>query len=404
MNHVLCRRLFVLILAVPALAQHPALKKPELARETAPPRYVAVLEFENGAVVEIEVHRDWAPLAADRFYNLVKIGFFDGCAFFRVVSNFIVQWGIPSDPAVTRAWQNASMKDDERKKSNKAGTIAFASRMVPGTRTTQVFINTNDNMHLDGYDFAPFGKVIKGYEAVKDIYAGYGERPSQARIETEGDRYLDRDFPKLDKIKKATIQGLGRKGARAGQGSPTGLPVPGSTEAKPVPPGKPRRPSLADRRRITLVQARLSQIYKLLTVYKITYKRWPQQSGPAFLMELVRSGVIDKTKKDLEVLFDPFVGGPDDDLSNVTPSGIGFTGPDQNTGLRFSPAMRNADEYAIVAQKVPAATGACDGHGICVLTAAGSTRFIPASKFPGGKIVIGPNSPIKLLRSLHPGQ
>jgi peptidyl-prolyl cis-trans isomerase A (cyclophilin A) len=151
------------------------------------------------------VHRDWAPKGADRFYNLVKNGFFDDTRFFRVVPNFMVQFGLNGDPAIQSVWRTANLTDDPVKESNKTGYITFATA-GPGTRTTQVFINFKDNAGLDRQGFAPFGKVTTGMDVVEKINAQYGEQPNQASIQTQGNTYLKAQFPKLDYIRKATIE------------------------------------------------------------------------------------------------------------------------------------------------------------------------------------------------------
>ena len=153
----------------------------------------------------LEVHRDWAPLGADRFYNLVRNGFFTNAAFFRVVPGFIVQFGLGPNPAVNRAWENAKFKDDPVTQSNKRGTLTFATA-GPNTRTTQLFINFRDNAGLDTQGFAPFGEVVEGMDTVVDkISSAYGERPQQDKITNEGDAYVAKNFPNIDKIKLAKI-------------------------------------------------------------------------------------------------------------------------------------------------------------------------------------------------------
>jgi peptidyl-prolyl cis-trans isomerase A (cyclophilin A) len=152
----------------------------------------------------VEVHRDWAPLGADRFYNLVKNGFFTNAAFFRVVKGFVVQFGLSANPAVNKVWQNANIKDDPVKQSNKHGNLVFATA-GPNTRTTQLFINLADNDRLDPMGFAPFGSVAEGMDVVDQIFGGYGERPDQQRITEEGDAYIVKNFPMIDKIKAARI-------------------------------------------------------------------------------------------------------------------------------------------------------------------------------------------------------
>jgi peptidyl-prolyl cis-trans isomerase A (cyclophilin A) len=182
---------------------------PPAQPEQAPDAYKAKFVTSKGEFV-IEVQRAWAPLGADRFYNLVKAGFFDKVKFFRAISGFMVQFGINGDPAISRAWRDTRIKDDPVVKSNTRGHITFATG-GPNTRTTQVFINLVDNTRLDASGFSPFGQVVTGMEVVDSLYTGYGEgRPSgmgpeQGRIEAEGNAYLDRDFPRLDAVVTATI-------------------------------------------------------------------------------------------------------------------------------------------------------------------------------------------------------
>ena len=181
-----------------------SLKTPASLTEQAPATYKAAFDTSAGKFV-ITVHRAWAPNGADRFYNLVKNGFYDETRFFRVVPNFMVQFGINGDPAVASAWQNANLKDDPASgHSNKKGLVTFATR-GPNTRTTQVFINFKDNGFLDAQGFTPFGEVTTGMDVVEKITDQYGEKPNQGRIQAEGNAYLTKDFPKLDYIKKATI-------------------------------------------------------------------------------------------------------------------------------------------------------------------------------------------------------
>lgn len=189
------------------------LMNPAALNAKAPDLYRARFATTHGDFV-VEVHRDWAPLGADRFYNLVRNRFFTDAAFFRFVPNFIVQFGIPADPKIAAVWQNANIKDDPVKQSNKKGTLTFATA-GPGTRTTQLFINLNDNAGLDGQGFAAFGTVIEGMDVVAGIYSGYGEAPDQGRIQSQGKAYLDKNFPKLDTIKSATIISPEASGAPA---------------------------------------------------------------------------------------------------------------------------------------------------------------------------------------------
>jgi peptidyl-prolyl cis-trans isomerase A (cyclophilin A) len=151
------------------------------------------------------VHRAWAPKGADRFYNLVKNGFYDGCRFFRVVPGFMVQFGINGNPAIQSNWRNANITDDPVKESNKRGYVTFATG-GPNTRTTQVFINFQNNAGLDRQGFAPFGEVVTGMDVVDKINAQYREQPNQAQIQAQGNAYLNKSFPKLDYVKTATIE------------------------------------------------------------------------------------------------------------------------------------------------------------------------------------------------------
>lgn len=194
----------------PAADVDPKLLDPAAANEKAPDSYKVKFETTAGAFV-IEVKRDQAPIGADRFYNLVKIGFYDGTAFFRAIKGFMVQFGLHGEPAVNKVWRGAQIDDDPVKGSNKRGMLTFAKQNRPNTRTTQVFINFSDNANLDGMGFAPFGTVVEGMDVVDKIHTGYGEGaprgrgPSQGRIQSEGNAYLEKDFPELDFIKTATI-------------------------------------------------------------------------------------------------------------------------------------------------------------------------------------------------------
>jgi peptidyl-prolyl cis-trans isomerase A (cyclophilin A) len=188
-----------------APAAKPSLMSPATLKAKAPDVFKAQFTTTKGDFV-VEVHRDWAPLGADRFYNLVKNGYFTNAAFFRVVPGFVVQFGLNASPAINQIWQHANIKDDPVKQSNKRGTIVFATA-GPNTRTTQLFINFNDNAGLDPQGFAPFGTVTEGMETVVDkIYSGYGQRPDQGRITAEGKAYLDKSFPMIDSIMSAKIQ------------------------------------------------------------------------------------------------------------------------------------------------------------------------------------------------------
>jgi peptidyl-prolyl cis-trans isomerase A (cyclophilin A) len=186
------------------------LRNPAALTEQAPALFKANFDTSKGAFV-IEVHRDWAPLGADRFYNLVKNGFYDDVRFFRVIPGFMAQFGIHGNPSVATAWRAAQIKDDPVKQSNKRGYVTFATG-GPNTRTTQLFINFGDNAAaLDKQGFSAFGQVVSGMDVVDKIYDGYGEGaprgrgPDQGRTQGEGNAYLTKEFPKLDYIKTATI-------------------------------------------------------------------------------------------------------------------------------------------------------------------------------------------------------
>jgi peptidyl-prolyl cis-trans isomerase A (cyclophilin A) len=180
------------------------LMNPASLTEQAPPTYTVNLNTTKGLIV-ILVHRDWAPIAADRFYNLVKNGFYDEARFFRVVPNFMVQFGMNANPAVTKAWSGATMKDEPTKQGNKKGYVTFARTGAPNSRGTQLFINYKDNNFLDAQGFAAFGEVTKGMDIAEGITAQYGEKPNQGEITASGNAYLTKEFPKLDYIKTATI-------------------------------------------------------------------------------------------------------------------------------------------------------------------------------------------------------
>ena len=189
---------------------NPALLDPSLAAETSPEKWKAQFETTQGTFV-VDVTRAWAPLASDRFYNLVKIGFYDDVAFFRVVEGFMVQFGISGYPDVNKAWRGARMPDDPVTQKNTRGMVTFATS-GKDSRTTQVFINFEDkNTFLDEMGFAPFGQVTTGMDVVDKLYKGYGEGapkgmgPHQGKLQSLGNSYLKQGFPQLDYVKKATI-------------------------------------------------------------------------------------------------------------------------------------------------------------------------------------------------------
>jgi peptidyl-prolyl cis-trans isomerase A (cyclophilin A) len=197
--------------ATPAFSQSANLASPAALREQAPPVYKAKFDTTKGVFV-IEVTREWAPQGADRFYNLVRNGFYDDVRFFRVISGFMVQFGIHGDPKISAPWRAAQIKDDPVRQSNKRGYVTYAMA-GPNTRTSQVFINFGDNSgSLDNQGFSPFGRVVSGMEVVDKLHAEYGEGaprgrgPDQSRMQMEGNAYLTKDFSKLDYVKKATIE------------------------------------------------------------------------------------------------------------------------------------------------------------------------------------------------------
>jgi peptidyl-prolyl cis-trans isomerase A (cyclophilin A) len=187
----------------------------DAVNQAAPDLFQAKFETSKGDII-IEVQRDWSPRGAQRFYNLVNNGFYDGCRFFRVISGFMAQIGINGDPAVMAKWRTANIMDDKVTQSNTRGFVSFAKTGAPNSRSTQIFINYKDNSMLDPQGFSPFGRVIEGMEIVDNLYAGYGEGgprgqgPSQQRIQSEGNAYLEEEFPNLDYVKKATILTTGK--------------------------------------------------------------------------------------------------------------------------------------------------------------------------------------------------
>jgi peptidyl-prolyl cis-trans isomerase A (cyclophilin A) len=188
--------------------QNPLLRASQFS-ETAPLSFRARFETTKGDFV-IEVHRAWAPLGADRFYNLVKRGWYDGVRFHRVLTDFLVQWGIHDEPYVNAIWKDELLADDPATKSNTRGRVAFAKGGA-NSRTVQVFVNYKDNTSLDERGFTPFGEVVEGMEVVDGFYAEYGEGPPrgegvyQAMAMARGAEYYDAEFPGLDKIIRAAI-------------------------------------------------------------------------------------------------------------------------------------------------------------------------------------------------------
>jgi peptidyl-prolyl cis-trans isomerase A (cyclophilin A) len=187
----------------------PALLIPSLAHERAPEEFKVKLETTKGQVL-IKLIRSWAPNGVDRFFNLVKIGYFEEVAFYRAIEGFVVQFGISGNPEVNQAWAEARIKDDPVKASNQRGFLTFAMA-GPNSRTTQLFINLRDNIELNGQGFAPIGQVTEGLEVIDSLYTGYGEMaprgkgPRSQVFNRRGNAYLKKLFPDLDYIMTAAI-------------------------------------------------------------------------------------------------------------------------------------------------------------------------------------------------------
>jgi peptidyl-prolyl cis-trans isomerase A (cyclophilin A) len=181
------------------------LMNPATMKSIAPATYKVKFVTTQGDVI-IQVTRAWAPLGADRFYNLVRGKFYDGAPFFRVIPGFMAQFGINPDPKVSAVWMNQNITDDPVKEKNTRGFVTFAKTSMPNTRSTQVFINYGDNSaNLDPQGFAPFGEVIEGMDVVDKFYSGYGGNPDQGALQQLGKSWIDKNMPKVDSIKVATI-------------------------------------------------------------------------------------------------------------------------------------------------------------------------------------------------------
>jgi peptidyl-prolyl cis-trans isomerase A (cyclophilin A) len=187
----------------PAAAK-PSLLNPASLNAKAPETFKVKMTTTKGDVI-IQVTRAWAPHGADRFYNLAKNGFFTDAAFFRVIPGFMAQFGIPAKPEIARVWANANIIDDPVVKSNTRGMVTFAQTQMRNSRSMQFFINYGDNSRLDADRFAPFGEVLEGMDVMDKINAEYREQPQQDRVTNEGKAYLDRYFPKLDRILSMTV-------------------------------------------------------------------------------------------------------------------------------------------------------------------------------------------------------
>jgi peptidyl-prolyl cis-trans isomerase A (cyclophilin A) len=211
------------------MAQAPAAKSPAPAKPAAPAATNSKLlnpaawtapapaEFDvkfttTEGVIVFHLTKAWAPNGVDRFYNLVRAGFFTDVAFYRVIDGFMAQFGVSPDPAVSRAWMGHDIKDDKVTQKNERGRLTFAATGAPNSRGTQLFINFKDNSRLDAMGFAPIGEVTEGMDVVDKLYSGYGDTaeqgaggPSSRRLDTEGKPYLDRNFPKISRILSAKI-------------------------------------------------------------------------------------------------------------------------------------------------------------------------------------------------------
>ena len=188
-----------------AAASAPSLLHPSSLHAKAPAVFRAQFKTTKGTFV-VTVHRKWAPRGADRFYNLVRNGFYNSQRLFRVVPGFVVQWGISGTPKIAKAWQNADIRDDRVRHTNAKGTITFADA-GPNTRSTQVFVNLGKNTRLDSSGFAPFGVITSGFGTFLHLYSGYGDAPTndQAQMTQQGEAFFRKHFPKLDRILKARV-------------------------------------------------------------------------------------------------------------------------------------------------------------------------------------------------------
>jgi peptidyl-prolyl cis-trans isomerase A (cyclophilin A) len=194
----------------PAAAPHrkAPMLNPALYKAQAPPTFKAKFTTTKGIFV-VEVHRDWAPIGADRFYNLVKGGYFDGGPFYRVMGGFMAQFGFSPTPAVSKAWDKATIKDDPVTQSNKRGFITYAKTGAPNSRSTHLFISYADNSFLDGQGFAPFGTVVLGMEVVDKFFNGYGDKVDQGLLREGGAAYVKQSLPNLDLIISTEIMPAG---------------------------------------------------------------------------------------------------------------------------------------------------------------------------------------------------
>ncbi len=191
--------------AAPSAPANAALLSPEMANEKAPETFKAKLVTTKGEMI-VQVTRAWSPNGADRFYNLVKVGYYDNTAFFRVINGFMAQIGIHGDPAVNAKWQPARIQDDPNNgQSNKPGFVTFAKTGSPNSRTTQIFFNFGDNGNLDAQNFTPFGRVVEGTAVLGALNHQYGDSADQGAFQSMGNAYIKSAMPNIDYIKTARI-------------------------------------------------------------------------------------------------------------------------------------------------------------------------------------------------------
>ncbi len=201
-------------------AEKAAQKKSEVQKAPPPPEYRVKFETTKGDFV-VQVKREWAPVGADHFHRLVSSGFYDGVKFHRVLKKFIAQWGINGNPQTHQLYAMVRISDDPPRRKNKRGTVTFA-KVGPNSRTTEVFINLRDNAQLDSTGFAPFGEVVEGMDVADSLTYLYGDLaprgagPDPIKAQQVGNVYLERDFPRLDAIRKAAILPENKSAAKPG--------------------------------------------------------------------------------------------------------------------------------------------------------------------------------------------
>jgi peptidyl-prolyl cis-trans isomerase A (cyclophilin A) len=186
---------------------HPAMADPSLANKKAPDEFKVKFQTTKGDFV-VKVTRAWSPNGADRFYNMVDIGYYNDIVIFRAIDGFMFQFGIHGDPAVNSKWSEANFKDDPNAGvSNKPGYLSFAKSGRPNSRSTQIFVNLGNNANLDGMNFTPFAQIVEGADVVMKINTEYGEnaRDVQGNFQAEGNKYILKKYPKLDIIKSVSF-------------------------------------------------------------------------------------------------------------------------------------------------------------------------------------------------------